>query len=130
MNSKPIEIFRLENIESNHGMWYNKNGDFDPFITRLTEGKSADLPMGYNPRYRTEGLEWFSGTDNIEDMKHWFSERDALELFQNGYKLYVFDALHVLQVEHETMFTKASVLDKREIPLDTIWNINKLAKSI
>jgi hypothetical protein len=126
--NKTIEIFRIENQETMHGMWYREDGTFEPFIEHLTEGKSAKLPMEFNERYRTADKRWFSGAESMDDMRHWFSDRDALELFKNGYKLYRFetDPTQILRVEHETMFTREGILLQNEISLDTIWNIKNL----
>jgi hypothetical protein len=121
-----MKIYRIENEKTMHGMWYRGDGTFDPFILRLTEGKSKDLPMGFNERYYKERLKWYSGAGSIEDMQHWFSARDALELYQNGYKLYEFQSKQFNVVEHEIMFTREGILSKQEIPLETIWEINKL----
>lgn len=120
-----MKIYRIENEATNHGMWYRLDGTYDPFIKTLTEGISKDLPMGYNERYSKDGLKWFSGCGNIEDMKHWFSALDALELHQNGYKLFEFEATQFSVVEYEVMFTKESVVSKKEIPLETIWDMTQ-----
>jgi hypothetical protein len=124
--NKPTTIFRIENQDTMHGMWYREDGTFEPFIERLTEGKSAKLPMGFKEVHRTGGLKWFSGAENFDDMRLWFSDLDALELFKNGYKLYRFDATQTLQLENETLFTREGILHQDEISLDTIWNIKHL----
>lgn len=124
------KIYRIENEETMHGMWYEEDGTFNPFIYRLTEGKSKDLPMGFHERYSKGGLKWFSGCKSIEDMKHWFSDLDALELFKSGYKLFEMDLSQYIVEENQVIFTREGVLDKREIQLDTIWNVDKLDTGI
>lgn len=119
-------IYRIENEETEHGMWYREDGTYDPFILRLTEGKSKDLPMGFDPNRFTGGYKWFSSCSNLDDMRHWFSDLDALELFKNGYKLFQFEAGQTIVLPHEVMFTREGLISKTEIPLDTIWNINRL----
>lgn len=123
-----MKIFRIENENTMHGMWYRLDGTFDPFINRLTEGKSKALPMGFNELFYKENLKWFSGCGSKEQMQHWFSDLDAFELFHNGYKLFEFESRQYSKEEHEVMFTREGVLSKREIPLETIWNINKSNK--
>lgn len=123
-----MKIYRIENDETNHGMWYRLDGTFDPFIMRLTEGVSKDLPMGFNERYRKDGFRWQSGAGSMEDMKFWFSALDALELFKNGYKLYEFESNQFMVVEHEIMFTREGILTRHEIPLDTIWDIKRISQ--
>lgn len=123
-----MKIFRIENEITNHGMWYRLDGTFDPFIKRLTEGKSKNLPMGFDEKFHKENLKWFSGCSNIADMQHWFSDLDAFELSVNGYKLYEFQSKQFIAEEHQTLFTREGILTKKEIPLETIWKINKLSK--
>lgn len=118
-----MEIYRIENEETNHGMWYRQDGTFDPFIYRLSDGKSKNLPMDFHERYSKGGMKWFSGCNNINDMQHWFSDNDALELFKNGYKLFQFKSNQFIVEDFQTLFTREGILSKHEIPLDTIWNI-------
>lgn len=121
-----MKIYRIENEETNHGMWYRLDGTFDPFINRLTDGRSKDLPMGFNERYFTGGQRWQSGAGSIEDMRHWFSELDALELLQNGYKLYQMETSQFIVVEHEIMFTREGIVSRQEIPLDVVWDMKNI----
>lgn len=117
---EPTKIYRIENEISKHGMWYREDGTYDPFIFKLTEGISAGLPMGFDKRY-SEGGEWISAALNVEQMQYWFSRRDAIELFQAGYKLYEFEAAQYIKEEHQVLFTREGVKSKIEIPLSTIW---------
>lgn len=119
-----MKTYRIENEDTQHGMWYREDGTFDPFILKLTEGKSKDLPMDLSGLYSEGGRKWFSSCSNTTDMQHWFSDKDALELFQAGYKLFEFEAVEFKALEHEVIFTREGVLGKTEIPLNTIWNVN------
>lgn len=123
-----MKIYRIENEETMHGMWYRLDGTLDPFIKRLTDGKSKNLPMEFHERYSEGGMKWFSGCDSKETMKHWFSDLDAFELFRNGYKLFQFESNQFIKEEFQTLFTREGIISKQEIPLETIWNINKLSK--
>lgn len=116
-------IYRIENEETMHGMWYRLDGTYDPFIKRLSDGKSADLPMEFHERYSKGGMKWFSGCDDRETMQAWFSTQDALELFKNGYRLFKFKANHFVEEEHQTLFTREGVIEKVEVPLDTLWDM-------
>ncbi|MED1125171.1 hypothetical protein [Bacillus atrophaeus] len=125
-----MKIYRIENEETMHGMWYRLDGTYDPFIKRLTDGRSADLPMDFHPRYSQGGYKWFSGGKSIEQMAYWFSAQDALELHEAGYKLYEFEATQYIEEEFQTLFTREGVVSKREIPLETIWNMDGLKQSV
>lgn len=125
-----MKIYRIENEETNHGMWYRNDATYDPFIFKLTEGKSAALPMEFHERYSKGGLRWISAGGSIEDMHHWFSDRDAVELFQAGYKLFEFEAAQYVVEEHQVLFTREGVKGKIEIPLKTIWGVGNNNKEV
>lgn len=121
-----MEILRIENPESMHGMWYDSNGNFDPFIKKLSEGISKDLPMEFCADHKLDGLDWYSAGKSIEEMNQWFSARDAFELMKSGYKLFRFDVVTYQIKEHEVLFTRDGILDQQEIPLDAVWNIGNM----
>jgi hypothetical protein len=123
-----MKIYRIENQETYHGMWYRLDGTFDPFIKKLSNAQCKDLPMDFHERYYKDRLKWFSGADNVKDLKYWFNAQDAFELQQNGYKLYQFESKQFIKEENQTLFTREGILSQQEIPLETIWNINKVNK--
>ncbi|GEK57166.1 hypothetical protein CHL76_02405 [Marinococcus halophilus] len=116
-------IYRIENEETMHGMWYRLDGTFDPFINRLTEGISKSLPMDFDERYSKGGRKWFSGCDNREQIQSWFSTKDAIELFKNGYRLFAFKSTQFVEEDVQTIFTREGIVEKHEIPLETLWNV-------
>ncbi len=120
----PIEVFRIENPDTMHGMWYEKDGTFNPFINKLTEGISKDLPMDFDPAHKKGGLDWYSAGKSVENMNQWFSPLDALELHQNNYKLFKFEVKQYQMREMECLFTREGIIKQEQIPLDVIWDIN------
>lgn len=120
------KIYRIENEETMHGMWYEEDGTFNPFIYKLTEGKSKNLPMDFHEKYKKDGFKWFSGCGSIEQMNLWFSPLDALELFKSGYKLFEIDSSQYIIEDNQILFTRNGIINKNEIPLDLIWDINSL----
>lgn len=125
-----MKIYRIENEATNHGMWYRIDGTLDPFIMKLTEGKSKKLPMEFHERYSEGGLKWFSGCGSKEMMQHWFSNLDAFELLQNRYQLFEFESQQYVDEENQILFTREGITKKQEIPLQTIWDINNLSKEM
>lgn len=121
-----MKIYRIENESTNHGMWYKDDGTYDPFIMRLTEGKSKHLPMEFEERYSKGGVKWFSGCHSMELMKQWFSALDALELLQSGYKLYTIESNQFIEEEDQILFTREGIVHKHEIELDDIWDLSEL----
>lgn len=123
-------IYRIENEETEAGMWYRSGAIYDPFIKTLKDGKSADLPMGYHERYSKDGLAWFSGTVNREQMQSWFSVQDAMELHANGYKLFEFVSNQYIEEEYQVIFTREGIITKKEIPLSVLWDMtDEIAKA-
>ena len=121
MENKTTKIYRIENHKTMHGMWYDKDGNFNPFIQNLTDGVSKNLPMGHCDDHRRLGKVWYSGCENIEDLKSWFSAQDALELEQAGYLLFIFEVTETYRKENETLFTRESIVAETVIPLSTVW---------
>lgn len=118
-------VFRIENPNTRHGMWYRLDGTYDPFIMTLTEGISKGLPMGFHERYSKNGRKWFSAGKSRENMNGWFSALDAQELYDAGYKLFRFIVSEFVEEEHQVLFTQEGVLECLEIPLSDIWEIRK-----
>lgn len=120
-----IKVYRIENPNTMHGMWYKLDGTYSPFIMTLTEGISKNLPMDFHQRYSEGGKKWFSAGKSKDNMNQWFSPLDAIELNQNGYKLYAFDVSEYHIEEHQVIFTREGVIRSEEIPLDFLWDIKR-----
>ena len=120
---KAVTIYRIENPDTMHGMWYRLDGTYDPFIKTLTEGISKDLPMDKHPRYSFKGIPWFSAGKSVENMNQWFSASDAKELNEAGYKLFSFIVQEYQMEEMQCLFTRRGVIEQVEIPLEDIWNL-------
>lgn len=116
-----MTIWRIENQKTMHGMWYELSGEYNPFIFTLTEGISKNLPMDYNKRYHKDGKKWFSGCNNFEDMRSWFSIKDAYELKRAGYELYEFEATECVVEDNQVLFTREGLKSQKMIPIETIW---------
>lgn len=108
-------IYRIENQLTNHGMWYNNDGQYDPFILTLTEGKSTHLPMEFDARYGNNNVRWYSGCLSLELLSTWFSVKDVLELHEAGYKLYEFTAREYINEQFQTLFTRRGILEQKEL---------------
>ena len=113
-------LYRLENLESNQGLWYTTDGVFNPFIMKLTAAKSRDLPMGFDPMY-SEGGAWISACDSIPDMRNWFSRRDLDELGAAGYHLYEHDVHEYRQVPGHAIFLRERVIASRQIDVSILY---------
>ena len=121
-------IYRIENPNTMHGMWYKLDGTWSPFIFNLTEGISRNLPMGFDARYSRGGKKWFSAGKSKDNMNQWFSPLDAIELATAGYKLFAFDSSEYVVEEHQVLFTREGVIRSEEIPLEILWDLSGTIK--
>lgn len=80
-------IYRIENQEHMHGMWYNHKGEFDPIIHDLCPNSAAkEFPMPYDEEHLINNKKWYSGAKSINNMHDWFTKSDAINLINNGFK--------------------------------------------
>lgn len=114
------KLFRVENPLSKQGLWYREDGTFNPFIKTLTNAIARDLPMGFDPTFKVEGLDWISACDNLPDMKNWFSTQDLQELEARGYSLFEFDVTRYRTVNGHAVFAKEHVLQTNRIDLSLL----------
>ena len=70
--------------------------------------------MGYDERYHKDGKNWFSSCSNREDLSHWYSLQDALDLIANGFVFTRYLATEYVEYPNETTFIKETAL-KREV---------------
>ena len=128
MNStKTKTIFRIENPTDKDGMWYNKDGIFRKTIHILCpNGIAKDFPMPSNLElHRKDNKVWNSAGKSIENMHQWFTAEDAINLHNNGFKLFQFEVNLFQELPMEILFCREGVINQKEIPLETIWNIVK-----
>lgn len=117
---EPKWLYRLEAKEPDHGLWYDSQGNWVWNIGQLPTCKTKNLPMGYDWRYKQNGRDWFSSCSHKEDLTHWYSKEDALNLLAHGFVFTKYLATEYIEYENETVFIKDSCLMREEI------NINDL----
>lgn len=81
------KFYRVGNIETNQGLWYDMNGNF----TGLIQGKfdfcsNSKLPMEYDE----DIVGYLSATDTLDDLFKWFTEDDLIKLQTFGYYILVY----------------------------------------
>lgn len=117
------KIYRIENPLDMDGMWYTKNGVLRKQIHILCpHGIAKDLPMPLNLElHRKDGEIWNSAGKSIENMNEWFAPQDALNLYNNGFKLFQFEVNMFQELEHEILFCRKGIISQIEIPLENVW---------
>ena len=119
---EPKWLYRLESKSPNNGLWYDAKGNYCFGIGDIENCKTKDLPMGYDPRYHVNGLNWFSSCSNKEDLMHWYSLEDALELIEKGFVFTRYLAQDYIEYELETVFLKETALKREEIDIKNLFD--------
>lgn len=114
-------LYRLESETAENGLWYNSNTEYVWGIGKLKDCKTKDLPMGYDERYHKDGKCWFSSCSNKEDLMHWYSLQDALNLIENGFVFTRYLATEYVEYENETTFLKESCLAREVISIEELF---------
>jgi hypothetical protein len=128
--SKSKIVFRIENPEDRDGMWYTKNGVLRKKIHILCpNGIAKDFPMPFNPLHQKYGKIWQSAGKSIENMNQWFTVEDAINLHNNGFKLFQFETTLFQELDMETLFCREGVIFQKEIPLETVWDIKTFKRN-
>ena len=117
----PKWLYRLEAVDPNNGLWYNTNNQLIWGIGKLAECKTKYLPMDYDERYHVDGKNWFSSCSKKEDLSHWYSLQDAIDLINAGFVFTRYLAVDYNEYELETTFLKETALAREELDIRNIW---------
>jgi hypothetical protein len=121
MDKQPKWLYRLESTTPDNGLWYDSDGNLVWGIGKLADCKTKDLPMDYDWRYRQDGRNWFSSCSRKEDLIHWYSLQDALDLIAHGFVFTRYLATEYVEYELETVFIKESCLKREEIDIEELF---------
>lgn len=115
-------VYRLESVTSDNGLWYSANNEMVWGIGKLPNCKTKDLPMGYDERYHKDGKCWFSSCSKKEDLTHWYSLEDALELIKNGFVFTRYLVVDYVEYDLETTFLKETALKREVISIEELFS--------
>lgn len=115
-------LYRLESKTSDKGLWYNLNNEYVFVVGELEDCPSKDFYMGYDERYQKDGRNWYSSCSNKQDILHWFTVKNILDLIAKGFVLARYLATEYVEYENETTFIKDTALAREEIDIRTIFN--------
>jgi hypothetical protein len=121
MTKEPKWLYRLESKSPDNGLWYDSTGNLVWGIGELPDCKTKDLPMDYDWRYRQDGRNWFSSCSRKEDLTHWYSLQDALDLIDHGFVFTRYLATEYVEYDLETVFIKESCLLREEIDIEELF---------
>lgn len=109
-------LYRVENPDANHGLWYNTDGSFNNFIVdKMVDAKCRDLYMGHDDNMILGGKAWISATDRIADLHDWMSQSDIRQLKEAGFHLNEYVVSEYRQVPGHVVFTRDTVLATRRL---------------
>ena len=120
MRKEPKWIYRLESKDDGNGLWYNSHGEYVFGIGETPNCTTKDLPMGHDERYVLDGKKWFSACSRKEDLLHWYSLENALDLIERGFVFTRYLAVDYHEYDVETTFLKETALKREEIDITEI----------
>ena len=116
-------LYRLESKSPDNGLWYNTNNELVWGIGKLPGCETKNLPMDYDERYHKDGKNWFSSCSNKEDLSHWYSLQDALDLIAEGFVFTRYLAEDFVEYDLETTFLKETALKREVLYIKDIWEM-------
>lgn len=82
-------FYRVCNLESKQGLWYNYDGDFTGLIHgEFNFCKNNKLQMPFDEDIKG----WLSTTSTLDQLWAWFAERDVKELQKRGWFIHEYKA--------------------------------------
>lgn len=118
------KLFRIENRDTQNGLWYNRNRQLTSVVTKLTNAKCRELQMPFDAdRYAMGGLAWYSATDSLAEMPNWVSSRDMHELCERGFRLYAVDVSEYRRVPGHAVFAEEHVIAREVIDPSHVFKL-------
>lgn len=121
MSNLPKWLYRLESVTPENGLWYNSDGEMVWGIGSLPNCETKNLPMDYDERYKQNGRDWHSSCSRKEDLLHWYSLENALDLIANGFVFTRYLATEYVEYPLETVFIKETCLKREEINIEDLF---------
>ena len=120
-NGEAKWLYRLESIDPDNGLWYNKHNELVWGIGKIPDCETKYLPMDYDERYHKDGKNWFSSCSKEEDLSHWYSLEDAKQLIDNGFVFTRYLAVDYVEYDMETTFLRETAFAREVLNIEDIW---------
>lgn len=116
-----MKLYRVENRESNAGLWYSLNQESSHMAADLNlSGKN--LPMEFNPEIANS--KWRSAAETLAQLGFWFTHEDLQKLIPLGYKLYEIHTdvwkMHETEWYKHPLFLDTHVSDSIVLDIDLL----------
>jgi hypothetical protein len=108
-------FFRVSNIESEQGLWYDRKGNFTGLIhNKFDFCANSSLRMDFDEKLRG----YLSTTDEFNTLYRWFTKEDILRLQNHGFFIHEYEAHDYWFYEpfqHWVVNQESSIITKRII---------------
>ena len=119
-------IYRIEQRERGHGMWYNEDGEYDPYVENLTDKRLFEMDMSHDPNFHNNGNRLHCGCGSTEQLKQWFTAREVQELKTGGFVILRLDVSSAIHQPTQVLFDKSSIRKCKEIDFVEIFGASHL----
>lgn len=110
-------FYRVANVESQQGLWYDFNGEFTGLIhEKFKFCTNHKLPMPFTE----ELVGWLSATETLEELFFWFSEQDIARLEKFGFYITLYEATEYKRFENHWIVKQNSSTVKEVLTLETV----------
>lgn len=122
-------FYRVANIETNQGLWYDWDGKYTGLIhSEFNFCANSKLPMPFDPALQG----WLSATESLDDLWGWFPKEDIHRLQPKGWFLYGYMASkfkahenhHV--IDQKTSYPLFRVIISKAYEMKTIERVQNL----
>lgn len=125
-----IEVYRLDNIDPNRGLWYNPSGEYKgEVITGFTDCKASKLEMPYDDEL-AKG--WRSATNTAEGLLQWFDLEEIAFLEKHNFYVSVYTTrkhkIHTHKVPNSDIKIDHVIFHKEASKLKELISIEKFRK--
>ena len=108
-------FYRVSNIESEQGLWYDRQGNFTGLIhNKFDFCANSSLRMDFDEKLRG----YLSTTDEFNTLYRWFTKEDILRLQSHGFFIHEYEAHDFWFYEpfqHWVVNQETSIITKRII---------------
>ena len=110
-------FYRVGNVDSQQGLWYDFNGNFTGLIhDKFDFCTNSELPMPYDKKV----IGWLSSTDNLNELWFWFTKEDVKKLEEFGYGIGVYEATDYKIYENHWVIKQDTSIFKTYLPVDSL----------
>ena len=111
------KFYRVSNLETQQGLWYDMQGKFTGLIhDKFNFCMNNKLPMAFNP----DVVGWLSAADTLEDLFLWFSREDIERLEDYGYFIAEYEATDYKFHENHWLINQSTSVFMRNLSLACI----------